>query len=318
MKTMTKLETMKWLIRREFWEHKGMIFWAPVWVGLTLIALLASVILYKGGNIDQQVIQAVSDPNMRAEIGRVMANSFMSTAMPLFVMLSVIVFFYCLGSLFEERRDRSILFWKSLPVSDQMTVFSKVALALIVAPAITIAVGIITSLVLLLMACLAAAFHGVNLFGPVLASGEVFLTPIRLLAMWPVYILWAIPTVGWLMLVSAWAKSKVFLWAVGLPILGMIIVKMADSMLKLNLDLGWFTQNVVARILGGLFPGAWLASSAISKEALVDSGMRSFDISAMLSISWMSLADAGVWIGAAAGLAMLFAAAHLRRWRDEA
>ncbi len=136
--------------------------------------------------------------------------------------------------------------------------------------------------------------------------------------MWPVYILWAIPTVGWLMLVSAWAKSKVFLWAVGLPILGMIIVKMADSMLKLNLDLGWFTQNVVARILGGLFPGAWLASSAISKEALVNSGMHSFDISTMLSISWMSLADVGAWIGVAAGLAMLFAAARLRRWRDEA
>ncbi len=161
MKTTTKLETMNWLIRREFWEHKGMIFWAPVWVGLTLIALLASVIIYKGGSIDQQVIQAASDPKMLAEIGRVMANSFMSTAMPLFVMLSVIVFFYCLGSMYDERRDRSILFWKSLPVSDQMTVFSKVALALIVAPAITIAVGTLTSLVLLLMACLAAAFHGV-------------------------------------------------------------------------------------------------------------------------------------------------------------
>ena len=51
------------------------------------------------------------------------------------IVLGVVVFFFCLGALFDDRKDRSVLFWKSLPISDQATVLSKVAMALVVAPA---------------------------------------------------------------------------------------------------------------------------------------------------------------------------------------
>ena len=57
-------------------------------------------------------------------------------------MLGFVVFFYCLGSLYDERKDRSVLFWKSLPVSDRDTVLSKALSALVVAPTLAIAVGI--------------------------------------------------------------------------------------------------------------------------------------------------------------------------------
>jgi ABC-2 type transport system permease protein len=227
-------------------------------------------------------------------------------------MFGFIAFFYCLGAMFEERRDRSILFWKSLPVSDQMTVLSKVAMALIVAPLISIAVGIAISFVMLFMLCLGLAFHGMNYFGLLLSNPDFYLAPLRLIAMWPIYVLWAVPTVGWLLMVSAWARSKVFLWAVGAPIISLVIAKMADAMFHLNLDIGWFATNVIARILVGLFPGAWTAFDHMTKDGMLVQRLQGSDLDNMFTASWMSLGSPSVWVGVVAGVSI-----KLRRWRDE-
>ncbi|WP_210235883.1 ABC-2 transporter permease, partial [Mesorhizobium sp. M1C.F.Ca.ET.212.01.1.1] len=74
--------------------------------------------------------------------------------------LAFVVFFYCLGALYDDRRDRSILFWKSLPLSDTQTVLSKVISALIVAPLIAVIAGIITMLGFLLVISVVALMHG--------------------------------------------------------------------------------------------------------------------------------------------------------------
>ena len=40
------MKTMKWLVRREFWEHKGMFFWAPIIAaGLIVLAVLAATFI---------------------------------------------------------------------------------------------------------------------------------------------------------------------------------------------------------------------------------------------------------------------------------
>ncbi|MES2048440.1 MAG: hypothetical protein V4447_08570 [Pseudomonadota bacterium] len=315
---MKTLKSMEWLVKREFWEYKGMFFWAPVRLALLMIALLVAIMLYSGGkgmSFDGHNATAVLEH--KAEVVTAMANSYIAASIPIFMMMGALAFFYCLGAMFEERRDRSILFWKSLPVSDAMTVLSKVAVALLVAPLISLGVGIVTSFVMLMFICVVMAFQGINFLGALFSNGDFYLTPLRLIAMWPVYILWAIPTVGWLLMVSAWARSKVFLWAVGMPLLGLVILKMADFVFKLNLDMDWISHNIMARVLGGLFPGIWAGYESGAKGVMINQPQHGADMGSMLSNAWMSLADVGVWGGVVAGVLMIFVAIKLRRWRDE-
>jgi ABC-2 type transport system permease protein len=315
MKTM---KTMEWLVKREFWEYKGMFLWAPVRLGLLMIALLVAIMIYSGGNgmsFDGHNATAVLEH--KAEMVAAIANNYIAASIPVLMMLGALVFFYCLGAMFEERRDRSILFWKSLPVSDTMTVMSKVTLALVVAPLISIGVGIISSFVMLMIVGVVMAFQGLNFLGALFSNGDFYLTPLRLIGMWPVYVLWAIPTVGWLLMVSAWARSKVFLWAVGMPILGLIVLKMADYVFKLNLNMEWISHNIVTRILGGLFPGIWVGFHDGTKVVNMSQFQHGSDMGSAFSHAWMSLMDVGMWGGVVAGALMIFAAIKLRRWRDE-
>lgn len=322
------MKTMKWLVQREFWEHKGAIFWAPIAVAGAMVLFIGGAIMYaiSMGKFGGQVTINGRDANMTMAFNSLspqdqemfvtaMSSGYMAAAAPLYIMLGVVIFFYCLSAMFEERRDRSILFWKSLPVSDQQTVLSKVATALVVAPVITIAVATLASMLILLITCAAMGVNGINLFGAVLTSPRVYLAPLQIVGMLPVYALWALPTVGWLLMVSAWAKSKVFLWAVGTPVIAIIIVKWAEKLMGAGLNADWFIQNVVARGLLGLLPGAWFGFEQVQPK-LLTSG-RMMDFGNVLAQSWLTLAGPSVWIGALAGGLMIFAAMRLRRWKDE-
>ena len=171
------------------------------------------------------------------------------------LVLGFVVFFYCLGTLFDERKDRSVLFWKSLPVSDRDTVLAKVLSALVVAPTIAMVIGIACMLAFLLLISVFVLIHHGNpltlLWSPsnLLANAGVALAAI------PLYALWALPSVGWLLLCSAWSKSKPFLWAIMIPVFAGVFVTWFNLMHLFNLDSGWFWNNVVAHLLGGVFPG---------------------------------------------------------------
>ncbi|HEU4372992.1 MAG TPA: hypothetical protein VFS02_05860 [Telluria sp.] len=328
------MKTMKWLLRREFWENKGSMFWAPLVVALVMLIFIGGTMAYavathgigdsvvvNGHHMSKmQAISALPEAE-RAKIADIVANTYLAAAAPLFAVLTVVVFFYCLAALYDDRRDRSILFWKSLPVSDQMTVLSKVATAVIVAPMITIAIGTAVSLLMLLIGLSAAASSGLNLFGLVLGNANFYLAPLRVVGLLPVYALTAIPTVGWLLMVSAWARSKVFLWAVGLPLLLSVMAKWANYITAQYMDGGvdivGFVHHVLVRGLGGLVPGIWLAFNEVPREALIDQSQRTVDAAGVFSQSYLTLLQPGLWIGVVAGCAMIFAAMRLRRWRDE-
>ena len=333
------MNTMKWLLRREFWEHKGSMLWAPLAAGAAMVLLVTVSIVYSSsvGKFRNNIVhmhddggkttQLVTTSNIGAafqalpergkqEAAEMVSNGYLAASAPLFLILAAVVFFYCLGALHDERRDRSILFWKSLPVSDTETVLSKVATAAVVAPLITIAIATFVSLVLLLIVGTAFALHGVNMFGRVLGSPALYLAPFQLLGLLPVYLLWALPTIGWLLLVSSWARSKVFLWAVGTPVILIVIIKWMSYMLGLGLDSSWFVSNVIARGLLGLIPGAWLGLADIDKT-LVLGDQNTVAIGSLFTQSWLTLSDPGVWIGAVVGGAMIYGAIRIRRWRDE-
>jgi ABC-2 type transport system permease protein len=257
----------------------------------------------------------------RAELVNMTASGYLGVSVPLFMMLGIVVFWYCLGALYDERRDRSILFWKSLPASDEMTVLSKVFTAACVAPVITIVAGTVLSLAFLLIACILLSFNGISILPAVLANPNLYLGPAALLSLLPVYIVWALPTIGWLLLVSSWARSKVFLWAVGTPLLALVVAKWMSLMLA-NFGGGGgqlfaVVRDIVAQGLCGVMPGIWFSYKGIDPSMLQQPGVHALDVTAIVGQSWMTLASVDAWVGALAGAAMIFAAMRIRRWRDE-
>jgi len=325
--------TMKWLLRREFWEHKGSMFWAPAIVSALLVLLVGGTMIYgmavhgapgivhiNGQAVSSGAFAAAMPAESRAMVAKVASGMYIAAGSPLFLILTFVVFFYCLGALYDERRDRSILFWKSLPVSDAMTVLSKAVTALCVAPVISIAFAVVASLALLLVGCVAMAIGGVHLGGTILTQPDLYLQPLRLAALLPVYVVWALPTIGWLLLVSCWARTKPFLWAVGVPLITLLLVKWISYTLEnfsgSPLNIMPLAQEIVARLLTGIVPGIWFSFTGGIPPGMHQNAQGP-DVQVLFEASWMTLATAQAWIGALCGAAMIFGAIRLRRWRDE-
>ncbi|MGX4640095.1 hypothetical protein [Massilia sp. SYSU DXS3249] len=328
------MNTMKWLVRREFWENKGGFIWAPLIAALLMVVLVGGITGYgvasgkiggdsisiqvDGEEVHRERVADIVTPQKRAEIANMVANNYIASGAPILAILPIVAFFYCLSALYDDRRDRSILFWKSLPVSDTDTVMSKLVTALVVAPLIAIAIASATAAVIVLIGNMAASTVGIGVLGPLLSNVNFYLAPLYLLAVLPVYILWALPTAGWLLLVSSWAKSKVFLWAVGVPLMAAVLLKWLDFLLGMStgvtINADWIINNVLKTILLGLIPGTWFADAG---SALPQPGPNGVPLLPMVSYSWSTLATPELWAGVIAGVAMIAGAIRLRRWRDE-
>jgi len=323
---------MGWLIRRELWEHKGMLIWTPALIGIAMTLLgglltfgavaktkVRTALVVNGEEITWgAVLNARAFAERKSVIVEAVANNYTYAAAPLFLALGFLVFFYCLSALYDDRRDRSMLFWKSLPVSDAQTVLSKVAIALLVAPIIVLAAASVTSLALILILGGVLAAHGIDVFTELARTPGLYLGPLRLFGLVPVYALWSLPTVGWLLLVSSWARSKVFLWAVGVPLLLLILMTWLSKLTQTDLQLHWIQQNVIARALLGVLPGSWYLfepSLLQPMQAMAGGGPRAMHID-IFANSWSSLLLPAVWIGAACGAGMIAGAIRLRRWRE--
>ncbi|MBB3221742.1 hypothetical protein [Pseudoduganella umbonata] len=326
----TLRRTMPWLIRREFWEHQGMLVWVPLVLSVLMIVIVL-VVAISGHNatievdgVTTSVAGATIELGERQQqrLAEGIAAAAPISAMPIYLSLAFMVFFYCLGALFDERRDRSILFWKSLPVSDAATVLSKAALALIGIPLLIIVVELVTSLILVAIGMTALALKGINVFPLVLSHPQFWLGPLKVFSLLPVYALWALPTVGWLLLVSAWARSKVFLWAVGAPIAAMILVVWMEKGLRVAVDTQWLIEKFISRLLIGVMPGTWLMASGAAEHARDmdvvanrQGPVAAFDM--IYQSSWAAVATPEMIGGALAGAAMIAGAIWLRRRREE-
>ena len=323
---------LKLLLRREFWEHKGGFFWAPIWAGgisllLTLMALIFGEVAMRreavsGLKVNGQVMINGLDLNLITEqmspddVQKLADGISLSTASAMFwplLVLGFVVFLYCLGSLYDERKDRSVLFWKSLPVSDRDTVLSKALSALVVAPTLAIAVGIACMVAFLLVLSVFVLLHHGNPFVLLWSPDNLLANAGVALAAIPVYALWALPSAGWLLLCSAWSKSKPFLWAIMIPVFAGVFISWFDLMNVFNLDSSWFWKNVVAHLLGGVFPGTWFTVMDMGGLQVKELGNHLVLLKALYS----ALATPQLWIGAGAGIAMIAAAVRLRRWRDD-
>ena len=314
----------KWLLRREYWENRGGFFWGPVIagaiiVGLNLIlAVIGSIAARRSMGSSGFVFDNADTHEVGQALGAMGDGMLVGGVIVACIVLAFVVFFYALGCLYDDRRDRSILFWKSLPVSDGQMVLSKLAWALVLAPVLAVAIGLLIGLALWLISALTITVNGVPAAHAVFTQSH----PLRIiggvLACLPVYMAWALPTIGWLMFCSAAARSKPFLWAVLVPVLACVVISMMTILPGVDIahDKVWYT--VVYRGLLSVIPGGWypVVGGVVGESAHIgtpDDLAGAID----LTRSWHVFATADLWIGAVVGVAFIAAAIRLRRWRDE-
>ena len=314
----------KWLLRREYWENRGGFFWGPVIagaiiVGLNLIlAVIGSIAARRSMGSSGFVFDNADTHEVGQALGAMGDGMLVGGVIVACIVLAFVVFFYALGCLYDDRRDRSILFWKSLPVSDSQMVLSKLAWALVLAPVLAVAIGLLIGLALWLISALTITVNGVPAAHAVFTQSH----PLRIiggvLACLPVYMAWALPTIGWLMFCSAAARSKPFLWAVLVPVLACVVISMTTILpgVAIAHDRVWYT--LAYRGLFSAVPGAWFPtiSGVVDTSGAINTPD---DLAGAINLarSWQAFASADLWIGAVVGIALIAAAIRLRRWRDE-
>jgi len=315
------------LLKREYWEHRGGFLWTPVWItgvtlAITVLGLVTAEIFRSragvriGFSLDAMRADLEAQDFVDAGYGLDMVQ-FVFGALPC-IALFFVLFFYLLGGLYDDRRDRSVLFWKSLPVSDTATVASKALSAMFVAPLIALAVSTLAYIAFLLVIGLWLGLHGLNIL-PAIAASHPLRTLWRMFLTIPLDALWALPAIGWLLFWSAWARSKPFLWAVMLPILVVFanwwIGMLGGPHFSGDLDVA----RVLGRLLFSVMPGSWLGADgagtahAWMSHAAGASGSGILDPARMLAV----LSTANLWLGVVAGLALLAGAVWLRGRRIE-
>jgi ABC-2 type transport system permease protein len=280
-----------WSLRREMWESRSLWIAPLAAAGFVLFGFAISLARrpHLAGRISQMPASA-RDAMHLIPYGIAMAA--------ILVTVAVVSVFYCVGALYNERRDRSILFWKSMPVSDATTVLAKASVPLLVLPLIVFCVICATQLVMLLLSSAAA------LATP---PGELLWGPVPLLRIWALLAyglvtltLWLAPIYGWLLVISAWARRGPFLWAV-LPPFAIAVVE------KLAFDTSYFADFVKYRIHGGL------------EQAFVSlphHDHNSFEWPVPDPAKYFS--TPGLWAGLLAAAALLAVAIWLRRRREPA
>jgi ABC-2 type transport system permease protein len=282
-------QRMYWSVRRELWEYRS-IYLAPLAAaGLFLVGFLIGTIHLPG---KMRAALALS-PMQQHELIQQPYEFAETLLMGTFLIVAVI---YCLDALYGERRDRGILFWKSLPVSDLTTVLAKASIPVVILPLVTFAITVVTQWIMLLLST-------VVLLGSAVSVTTLW-NHVALFQMWlglfhhlvGFHGLWYAPFYGWLLLVSAWARRAPFLWA-SLPLLAIGIVE------KIAFNTSYFAALLQYRFTGGPEGAAFMASS-MSMDPLSHFNPFQFLISP------------GLWTGLAVAGAFLAAAVRLRRYRD--
>jgi ABC-2 type transport system permease protein len=286
---MSATRPMYWSVRRELWENRSTYIAPLIVAAFQVIGFAISTI----GLADRRRAVLLLDPaHQRAAI----EQPYDLAAMMMIFIVFIVGVFYCLDALHGERRDRSILFWKSLPVSDLTTVLSKVTIPLVVLPLIAFALVVCVQLIMLLMSSANLLMHGVSpattwAHFPVFQNWLVLLYGLIAIA------LWHAPIYGWLILVSGWARRATFLWAV----LPLIVIQIFE---KITFGTSYFGKLLQHRLMG-------FAPHAFGFHG---KGHPTIDSLAQLTPG-RYLGSPGLWIGLLVAAAFVFAAVRLRRYR---
>ncbi|MFN2385046.1 MAG: ABC transporter permease [Thermoanaerobaculia bacterium] len=283
-----EIRPMYWSVRRELWENRSLYLAPAIVSAVVLFGTLIGTIGLPG-----RVRNAASDP---AKLHDVLVGSPSTAPSPVMFVALMVGLFYCLEALHGERKDRSILFWKSLPVSDRTTVLSKASIPLLVLPVIAYVLGMSTQL--LLLYARSAVLWASGLSASAMWAEMRFFEGLVIMAYGlAAFVLWWAPIHGWFLLVSAWAKRAVLLWAV-LPWLAVA-----------GLERMVFGSLSFMRMLQYRWTGA------MTEAFTLKPGSHDIDRLAQLRPGHF-LTRPGLWLGLAFAAACLAAAVRLRRHRE--
>ena len=217
----------KTLVLREFWENRS--FWlVPLWTGgiatvLGMIVVFKIMLGFSHAGVSTSDVGFDNVPDLRDAAPEAVGAYIRITTAAVWALfdiaMQIVVFFYMLDSLYADRRDRSVLFWRSMPVSDTRTVLAKLATAIIVSTAVTFAATVLFQLVFLVPQLILGAYLDAHAWVVLTYPGEFIKSWLYVAYALLAQTLWFLPYYGWQLLCSAWAKRVPFLWAVLAPLL---------------------------------------------------------------------------------------------------
>jgi ABC-2 type transport system permease protein len=275
-----------WSVRRELWENRA-VYIAPVIAAIVfLFGFFINII-----NLRRHLSISPLDPAQQHDLlftrYEIAAALIMTTAF-------LVGIFYTLDALYGERRDRSILFWKSLPVSDLIVVLSKVTIPAVILPFVSLVISIAAQLIMLVLSSAVFAGSGVDVAKLWSEASFFHVSAVMLYHIITVHGLWYAPIYGWLLLISAWAPRAPFLWAFLPPFV-------IGGVEKLAFNTTHFLTMLQHRLEGPPHPNS------------MSMGLTPMDPMAFL-IPAHFFSEPGLWVGLAMAVVFLFAAVRLRRY----
>ena len=295
------------LIRRELWEHRSL------YVTPAIIALLMSLSTVTGqatfSAFDQAVDLALLGGTNLGENERAAAITAIMSAVSVSFVIGMwfVTIFYTLDALYAERKDRSILFWRSIPCTDFETVLSKLITAVLVVPLITFAFVVVTHLIVLIISSIWISFQGAD-------AGHLIWSAAPLVDNWAatfVFLLavplWSSPFIGWFLFVSAYTKRAPFMMAV-LPIL---ILPMLEKIILGTSALAeaFYVRAWQMPLFSGVDPTDFFDEDS---QSMPDS----FSLFEQMDLLGF-LSSGGLWIGFIVCGLFTTAAIYVRRYRDD-
>jgi ABC-2 type transport system permease protein len=277
-----------WSVRRELWEYRS-VYLAPLAIGGVILLGFFFVLIH----LPQTMRAAMTlDPMKQRDA---IAQPFEIAAALVMGTAFLVSIFYALDALYGERRDRSILFWKSLPVSDLTTVLAKASVPLLFLPIIALVITLVTEAIILSLSSVVLAASGLSV-----ATFWEILQPLPVLGMLlyhlvTVHMLWYAPLYAYLLLVSAWSRRAPFLWAVLPPLAVGIFEKVA------------FHTSYFANFIADRVGGAREAVDSMQGDMPFHPGVH--------LTPGAFLAMPGLWGGLVFAAIFLVVAARVRRYR---
>jgi ABC-2 type transport system permease protein len=285
---------MYWSVRRELWENRS-IYIAPLAVAAVyMLGFLISLVWLPRSIRELGANHPMPEPIVA------LAMPYSHAAMLLMLIGFLVGIFYSLDALHRERRDRSILFWKSLPVSDLTTVLAKASVPLVILPVLVFAITVTLQLIMRLVSAAVLLLSGTNAATP--SGPPLFEMELVLLYALIVLVLWHAPLYMWLLLVSGWARRAAFLWAV-LPLLAIAGVE------TIAFRTSYFGALLQDRLFG-------FAAGAFDLKDKNGVSLDPHFIPLAQLAPGRFLSTPSLWIGLIVAAIFLAAAVRLRRYRE--
>ncbi len=320
------MNTFLTLLKREYWEHKTGFQWVPIGISILVLFTTLLTVLFLTNDTVKVGIGA-SNPTDLLALWEATASQgdkdlavtawYYMNIINLVVVMGFVGYFYCLGALYDDRKDKSILFWKSLPVSDTQTVLSKVVSVTLLLPLVIWVISLITNIGMMLLGLLFAAMSHSDIAGMVFSPGSILMASTYQLMANVMATLWVFPFIGYLLFISSATKKVPFLvsW---LPVIVILIVE--SIVFKSGYFISWIGNQLTG--LGKAYSTPMAMMAQVEEDGVSELKDIAGRVGWEFDSGWGSyssqLADSNLWIGLAIGAIFIVGAIYIRRYRDEA